>query len=111
MSFLLDENLSPRLAPRLADLYPGLIHVRDVGLKAASDRETWDWAKDHEYTVITTDADFVALSQRLGWPPKVVHLERCDVLLRVIEGSLRRNAVLVSEFLKDSNAGLLRLRV
>jgi predicted nuclease of predicted toxin-antitoxin system len=30
---LLDENLSPRLAPELSGQFPGSVHVRDVQLK------------------------------------------------------------------------------
>ncbi len=37
MKLLFDENLSPQLAGLLNDLFPGSIHVRDVGLKAADD--------------------------------------------------------------------------
>ena len=74
MSLLLDENLSPRLLLRLASLFPGLIHVRDVGLKRSSDELIWDWAKRNSYTIMTTDADFAVLSVNRGWPPKVVHL-------------------------------------
>ena len=46
MRRLLDENLSPRLARALADLCPGSIHVRDVGLAAASDDEVWTYEAD-----------------------------------------------------------------
>jgi predicted nuclease of predicted toxin-antitoxin system len=42
------------------------------------------------FAVITTDSDFLAFSQRLGWPPKIIHIERCDFTLRVIEDQLRR---------------------
>jgi predicted nuclease of predicted toxin-antitoxin system len=37
VSLLLDENLSPRLLQRLSSLFPGMMHVRDVGLKQAPD--------------------------------------------------------------------------
>ena len=37
MSLLLDENLSPHLLQRLSSLFPGMILVRDVGLKQASE--------------------------------------------------------------------------
>jgi len=107
VSLLLDENLSPRLVQRLSSLFPGLIHVRDAGLSQASDETIWDWARRNGYTVLTTDADFVALSQRLGWPPKVIHLEQCDFPFRVIEKLLRQYAVRISEFDKDAGAGLL----
>jgi hypothetical protein len=35
LSLLPDENLSPRLTPRLASLFPGMLLARDVGLKQA----------------------------------------------------------------------------
>ena len=110
MSLLLDENLSPRLLQRLSSLFPGMIHVRDVGLKQASDDAIWDWAGRRSYTIVTTDADFAGMSQRLGWPPKVIHLEECDFPLRIIEELLRKNSVRISEFEKDSGAGLLAVR-
>lgn len=110
MKLLLDENLSPRLVERLASLFPSLIHLRDIGLKQGSDSMIWNWAKTNDYTIITTDADFVALSMGRGWPPKVIHLEECDFPLRVIEELLRQNAVRISEFLKDRGVGLLSVR-
>jgi predicted nuclease of predicted toxin-antitoxin system len=61
-NLLLDENLSPRLTPRLGPLFPKLTHVREVGLKQASDEAIWEWAKQNGYTIVTTDSDFVALS-------------------------------------------------
>jgi predicted nuclease of predicted toxin-antitoxin system len=110
LSLLLDENLSPRLLPRLASLFPGLIHVRDIGLKGASDEMIWDWAKRNSYTIVTTDSDFSAISGNKGWPPKVIHLEECDFPLRVIEDLLRQNAVRIAEFEKDLDTALLTVR-
>ena len=91
-------------------LFPGLTHVRDVGLKQAEDADIWEWAKANDFTIITTDADFVLLAQRLGCPPKVIHIAECDFPFRVIEDLLRRNAVRISEFQKDSRVGVLVIR-
>jgi predicted nuclease of predicted toxin-antitoxin system len=110
VNLLLDENLSPRLVPRLASLFPGLIHVRDVNLSRAPDQEIWDWARANRYTVVTADADFVALSQRLGWPPKVVHIEQCNFPFRTIEKLLRQNAVRITELVSDSRTGVWVIR-
>jgi predicted nuclease of predicted toxin-antitoxin system len=41
-----------------------MIHVRDIGLKQASDGVIWEWAIRMGYTIVTTDADFAALSRR-----------------------------------------------
>ena len=111
MKLLLDENLAPRLVSRLAELYGEIVHVRDIGLQTAVDRTIWVWVKEHEYSIVTADADFVALSQQLRFPPKVIHLEQCDFPYRVIEDLLRRNAVRIAEFEKDPTTGILPLRV
>jgi predicted nuclease of predicted toxin-antitoxin system len=111
LKLLLDENLSPRLVPKLLSLFASLIHVRDVGLKQADDHEIWNWARANEYTIMTADADFVALSLRLGWPPKVIQIERCDFPFSVIEELLRWSSVRISEFDKDVSSGLLVLRL
>jgi len=111
VSLLLDENLSPKLVQRLAALFPGMLHVRDVGLKAVSDEAIWRWARDGQHTIVTSDADFIDLSNRLSWPPKVIHIEQCDFPLRVIEDLLRHNAVRISEFDNDPKRGLLSVRL
>ncbi len=49
----------------------------------------WDWAKVNGYFLITTGIDSVSMSQQLGWPPKVIHIEKCDYRFRVIEEKLR----------------------
>ena len=111
MKLLLDENLSPRLVSRLAELFGEIVHVRDVGLREADDRTIWNWAKSNGHLVVTADADFAALSGQLGFPPKVVHIEQCDFPYRVIEELLRRNAVRIAEFDNDLVAGVLPIRL
>lgn len=37
MRLLLDQNLSPRLNELLADLFPGSMYVKYVGLESATD--------------------------------------------------------------------------
>lgn len=44
MKVLLDENLSPTLVARLAELGIAAAHVAHVGLAGASDPEVWRYA-------------------------------------------------------------------
>ena len=111
MNLLLDENLSPRLVERLASLFPGLVHVREAGVKQASDETIWQWAKNHNYTIVTADTDFTVLNGERGWPPKAIHLESCDFPLRTIEELIRQQAVRISEFANDPRSGLLAIRL
>ncbi len=45
MKLLFDQNLSPRLVHRLADLYPNSTHVADVSLDRAFDKDIWTYAQ------------------------------------------------------------------
>jgi hypothetical protein len=54
----LDQNLSPRLISKLADILPGLEAVYDHNLVGAADRFIFEWARRSNFTaVITTDRD------------------------------------------------------
>jgi predicted nuclease of predicted toxin-antitoxin system len=44
MKLLFDQNLSPRLPGLLSDLYPGSVHVREIGLAEATDTAIWNYA-------------------------------------------------------------------
>ena len=72
MKLLLDENLSPALAVTLSEVYPAISHVRDLGLKSASDPVVWTHAAKEGYTIVTKDADFHHRSLLYGYPPKVI---------------------------------------
>jgi len=58
MKLLFDQNLSPRLARSLADIYPESVHVREIGLRDASDDEIWEYAKNNGFAIVSKDSDF-----------------------------------------------------
>jgi predicted nuclease of predicted toxin-antitoxin system len=94
---LLDQNLSPRLIRTLGDILPGIETVYDHDLVGASDPFIFDWARRAEFSaVVSTDRDFVHLAERLGPPPKVIRIERCDFPAKTIEQLLRRDALRIS---------------
>lgn len=80
MKLLLDENISRRLLPLLADAYPGSTHVALQGLQQASDIDVWQFAKDQGFVVVSKDDDFTALSSLRGRPPCLIKLStgNCD---------------------------------
>ena len=69
MKLLLDENLSRRLAPFLQEAYPGSSQVVLLGLEQASDLALWQYAGQHDYVLVTRDADFYDLSLTRGPRP------------------------------------------
>ncbi|MDE2311286.1 MAG: DUF5615 family PIN-like protein [Betaproteobacteria bacterium] len=89
MKLLFDENLAPSLALVLADIFPQSKHVARIGLGAALDREVWEYAREHRYTLVSKDSDFHELSLLYGSPPKVIWIRRGNCTSRQIEFILR----------------------
>lgn len=109
MKLLLDQNLSPRLVSRLADLYPDSQHVSFLGLDQADDRAVWEYANQNDFTVVTRDSDFSELSVLRGFPPKVVWIRRGNCSTNQIEEVLRSHYQDIIQFSEDSNLGVLAL--
>lgn len=74
MKLLFDENLSPKLPRILATRFPGSLHLRDCGLKGATDEEIWDYAVANSFTIVSKDSDFYQRSLLYGSPPKFIWL-------------------------------------
>lgn len=109
MKLLLDENLAPRLARDLADLFPDSAHVRNLGMARASDREIWDYAKLEGFVIVSKDNDFQQMSFVFGHPPKVIWIRRGNCSVQEIEKILRFNSTLIQEFAGDKVAAYLLL--
>jgi predicted nuclease of predicted toxin-antitoxin system len=95
MKLLFDQNLSDRLPRRLASLYPGSLHLKDLGMTTDDDLAIWNYAVANGFTIVSKDADFQQRSLVRGHPPKVVwiRLGNCstaavDVLLRTRHADL-----------------------
>jgi predicted nuclease of predicted toxin-antitoxin system len=109
MKLLFDQNLSHRLVRALADVYPDCRHVREVGLKAASDTTIWDYAKNNGFTIVSKDADFHQRSFVLGFPPKVIWIRIGNCSTETIERVLRDHTEEVERFDADAAATFLIL--
>jgi len=109
MKLLFDQNLSFKLARQLDDLFPGSRQVRLVGLDRADDNTVWQYARQHDYVLVTQDVDYWALSNLRGFPPEVVWLQCGNQPTRVIEALLRRNHAAVVRFLADPRIGCLAI--
>lgn len=109
MRLFFDQNLSPRLAVLLADLFPCSVHVRDVGLASADDIAVWNHAKANALTIVSKDADFRQLSFLHGCPPKVVWLRVGNQSTGEIHSLVRAHAADLTAFEADPVAALLIL--
>lgn len=109
MKLLFDQNLSPRLVSRLADLYPDSQHVSFLGLDQADDLAVWEYANQNDFTVVTRDSDFSELSVLRGFPPKVIWIRRGNCSTNQIEEILRSHNEEITQFNKNINFGILIL--
>ena len=109
MKLLFDENLSPRLAVRLADLYPDSVHVRDAGLERAKDEAAWSYARENDLMIVTKDADFGEMSVLLKSPPRVIWLRRGNCSTNEIETILRSEYGTIVAFHKVPAESILAL--
>ena len=109
MKLLFDQNLSPRLARRLVDLYPDSAHVSEFGLGQAQDVEVWDHARHEDFLIVSKDSDFNDLSLLRGFPPKVVWIRRGNCTTQEIEEILRQNYDLVEALAQSAHVGILLL--
>lgn len=107
MKLLFDENLSPSLVQRLADLFPDSAHVHKLGLGQADDATISAFARDHDYVVVTKDADFRALRLMFGSrASRVAWIRSGNGSTNVIEKVLRSRALAI-EALADDETGII----
>lgn len=109
MKLLFDQNLAPRLARDLADIFPGSAHVRGLGMAQASDRQIWDHAREEGFVIVSKDNDFQQMSFVFGAPPKVIWIRRGNCSVGESAGILRNNSARIHEFESDQVAAYLIL--
>lgn len=109
MKLLFDQNLSPRLPLLLADIYPGSIHIRELGMKDATDTEIWNYAKANNFVIVSKDSDFQARSLAFGHPPKFIWLRVGNCPVKAVEDLLRKYSVAIHTFNLDQSKSHLML--
>lgn len=111
MKLLVDENLAPRVAQALSDLFPGSRHVRDVGLERADDRAIWDYARENGFSVLSKDSDFHQLSFLFGPPPRVIWVRAGNCSTSDLIGIIRSRERDIRDFSVDPEAAFLVIEV
>jgi predicted nuclease of predicted toxin-antitoxin system len=109
MKLLFDQNLSFKLCQAIADVFPGSDHVRLLGLSEAVDRDIWNYAKTHGFTIVSQDVDFAEMAALLGSPPKVIWLRTGNQATEVVSVLLRRHSELIVAFRDDAGAACLEI--
>lgn len=107
---LLDENLSWRLVEKLRPVFPGTVHVDDLGLRGATDGLLWEFARRDGLMLVSKDDDFRQLGLLRGAPPKIVVLAVGNRGNAAVLELLTRRAALIAAFDADPGESLLILR-
>src|SRR5262245_40835189 len=110
MKLLFDQNPSPKLVSRLADLFPGSSHVQSESLDCASDDQVWQHARSNGFDIVTKDADYNNLSVVRGCPPKVIWLLLGNCTTAQVEILFRSRHADIETFEQDPSVGTLALR-
>jgi len=80
MKLLIDMNLSPRWVSFLAETGIQVVHWSTLGAHNAPDVEIMNYARAHDYVVLTHDLDFgTILAATHGEKPSVIQVRSDDV--------------------------------
>ena len=109
MKLLLDENISDRIAARIAEDYPGTVHVKQIDLRRSDDAAIWAYAKENGYVIASKDGDFHQLSLLHGFPPKVIYLNVGNCPTSAILALLHGKAVEIKAFEQSNVESILIL--
>jgi predicted nuclease of predicted toxin-antitoxin system len=104
MKLIFDQNLSPKLIQRLQDLFPGSTHASLCGLGTSMDLKVWKYAKANGFNIVSKDADYGEICMKLGYPPKIIWIQRSNCSTTQIEELIRRDIEYIR--LLDSNPEL-----
>jgi predicted nuclease of predicted toxin-antitoxin system len=89
MRILIDMNLSPRWLDQLRTASIEAVHWQALGAHDAADERLMDFARSHDYVVLTHDLDFSAiLAATGGRKPSVVQIRADDIRPETIGASV-----------------------
>jgi len=109
MKFLFDQNISFRVLKQLPAPFSHATHVKFEKLMNAPDREIWEYARQHDYTIITQDADFNDLNLLYGFPPKIIWIRMGNLKTTDIIKVLMDYQQEIDEFLRNSAYGCFEI--
>lgn len=109
MKLLFDQNLSPALVTRLADLFPGSDHVFPLGLDRANDIDICEFAVTNGFAIVTKDADFSELLSLKDSLPKIIWIRKGNCSTDSIESLLRGHSKQINDLAGNDVVRLLML--
>lgn len=109
MKLLLDQNISRKLLKDLQTTFSGSEHVFNLNLQSATDKEIWEYARDHKFTIITQDSDFNERGVIYGYPPKIIWLRTGNVSTSHLRQVFKQHTQEIRIFGQDKTLGCLQI--
>ena len=109
MKLLFDQNISYRILKKIPDVYSGSSHVKFEGLMNASDLEIWEYARLHQFIIVTQDSDFNDLYLLKGFPPKILWFQTSNLGTDDLALILKNRQSDVLNFIDNGELGCLEL--
>lgn len=106
---LFDENTSWRIVRLVAEVFPGSVHVSNVGLLGAADTEIYAYAAQHHLCIVAFDRDFYHLALAKGDGVRLVWLRTGNLPTQPLAALLISNQAAIKTFLSDENGICLQL--
>jgi predicted nuclease of predicted toxin-antitoxin system len=113
MKFLFDQNISHRILALLPEQFSSSTSVKKEGLTNAQDSQIWEFAKDHDYIIVTQDSDFNDMNTLYGFPPKIIWIRTGNLKTKAILDILIDYYSELEKFESDHELGcfeIIRLR-
>jgi predicted nuclease of predicted toxin-antitoxin system len=89
--FLIDAQLPPSLAEALRNSGCQAVHVADLGMLAATDRQIWDEAFSRSAALVTKDRDFALFRATNHEGPAIVWVRIGNTDNRTLIGQILRS--------------------
>jgi len=109
MRLLFDQNISFRILKKLPEIYEGSSHVKTEGLLDSSDFEIWEYARIHEFIIVTQDSDFNNLYLLKGFPPKILWFQTGNLQTSELALILKNRQNDIVEFSINDKLGCMEI--
>jgi len=109
MKLLFDQNISYRILKFLSSDYTGSTSVKGEGLIDYSDQKIWEFAKEHNFIIVTQDSDFNDLNILYGFPPKIIWIRTGNLSTETIGRILNEYSSEIQKFQSSQSLGCFEI--
>jgi predicted nuclease of predicted toxin-antitoxin system len=103
MKLLFDQNISFRITKKLQSHFPNCLHLSHCNLSDCEDSEIWEFARGHDFVIVTFDSDFYDISIINGHPPKIIWIRTGNLTTNEIVRLMIDNLKTIDSFLVDDD--------